>query len=48
MIDTSNKEIQSHYDFIVVEKHAVLGGNAARLFPRLHSLVQSLPKDSKP
>ena len=24
-----------------VEKHAVLGGNAARLFPRLHSLVQS-------
>src|SRR5258705_7702154 len=31
-----------------LEKHAVLGGNAARLFPRLHSLVQSLPKDSKP
>jgi predicted TIM-barrel fold metal-dependent hydrolase len=31
-----------------LEKHAVLGVNAARLFPRLHSLVQSLCKDSKP
>src|SRR5882724_2719128 len=31
-----------------LEKHAVLGGNAARLFLRLHSLVQSLPKDGKP
>src|SRR5438445_7433471 len=31
-----------------LEKHAVLGGNAARLFPRLHSLVQSLCKGSKP
>ena len=31
-----------------LEKHAVLGGNASRLFPRLHSLIQSLPKDSKP
>ena len=31
-----------------LEKHAILGGNAARLFPRLHSLVQSLRKDSKP
>jgi predicted TIM-barrel fold metal-dependent hydrolase len=30
------------------EKHAVLGGNAARLFPRLYSLVQSLGWDSKP
>ncbi len=29
-------------------RHVVLGGNAARLFPRLHSLVQSLCKDSKP
>src|SRR5882724_7142122 len=31
-----------------LEKHAVLGSNAARLFPRLHSLVQSFRKDSKP
>jgi aminocarboxymuconate-semialdehyde decarboxylase len=30
-----------------LEKHAVLGGNAARLFPRLDSLVQTLPKDSE-
>jgi aminocarboxymuconate-semialdehyde decarboxylase len=30
-----------------MEKQAVLGGNAARLFPRLHSFVQTLPKDSK-
>jgi aminocarboxymuconate-semialdehyde decarboxylase len=30
------------------EKHAVLGGNASRLFPRLYSLIQSLAKDSKP
>src|SRR5258706_622147 len=30
------------------ERRAVLGGNASRLFPRLHSLIQSLPKDSKP
>jgi aminocarboxymuconate-semialdehyde decarboxylase len=29
------------------EKHAVLGGNASRLFPRLYSLIQSLGKDSK-
>jgi hypothetical protein len=31
-----------------LEKHAILGGNAARLFPRLHSLVQSFRNDSKP
>jgi len=31
-----------------LERRAVLGGNASRLFPRLHSLTQSLPKDSKP
>jgi 6-methylsalicylate decarboxylase len=30
------------------ERRAVLGGNASRLFPRLHSLIQSLAKDSKP
>ena len=30
-----------------LEKHAVLGGNAARLFPRLYSLLQSLDKDGK-
>jgi aminocarboxymuconate-semialdehyde decarboxylase len=29
-----------------LERHAVLGGNAARLFSRLHSLVQGLPKDA--
>jgi len=29
------------------EKHAVLGGNASRLFPRLYSVIQSLGKDSK-
>jgi 6-methylsalicylate decarboxylase len=29
------------------EKHAVLGGTASRLFPRLHSSVQTLPTDSK-
>ncbi len=31
-----------------LEKDAILGRNAAHLFPRLHSLVQSLPKNSKP
>jgi predicted TIM-barrel fold metal-dependent hydrolase len=30
-----------------LEKHAVLGGNASRLFPRLYSLIQRLGKDSK-
>ena len=31
-----------------LERRAILGGNAARLFPRLYSLIQSLGKDSKP
>jgi predicted TIM-barrel fold metal-dependent hydrolase len=31
-----------------LEKHAILGGNASRLFPRPYSLVQSFRKDSKP
>jgi 6-methylsalicylate decarboxylase len=30
-----------------LEKHAVLGGHASHLFPRLYSLIQSLGKDSK-
>ena len=30
------------------ERRSILAGNAARLFPRLDSLIQSLPKDSKP
>jgi len=30
-----------------LERHAVLGGNASHLFPRLYSLIQSLSKDSK-
>jgi aminocarboxymuconate-semialdehyde decarboxylase len=30
-----------------LEKHAGLGGNASRLFPRLYSVIQSLGKDSK-
>ena len=30
-----------------LEKQAVLGGNAARLFARLHSFVKTLSKDSK-
>jgi len=30
------------------EKHAVLGGTASRLFPRLHSVIESLPGDRKP
>jgi len=30
-----------------LEKHAVLGGNASSLFPRLYSVIQSLAKDGK-
>jgi 6-methylsalicylate decarboxylase len=29
------------------ERRVILGGNASRLFPRLHSLIESLGKDSK-
>ena len=44
----ANQRISESSELNDSERRAVLGGNASRLFPRLHSLIQSLPKDSKP
>ncbi len=41
------QRILDSFELNHLEKHAVLGGNASRLFPRLYSLIQSLDKDSK-
>jgi len=41
------QRILDSFELNHLEKHAVLGGNASHLFPRLYSLIQSLGKDSK-
>ena len=41
------QRILDSFELNHLEKHAVLGGNASLLFPRLYSLIQSLDKDSK-
>jgi len=44
----AKQRILESYELIDSEKHAVLGGTASRLFPRLHSLIESFPGDRKP
>src|SRR6266566_2390421 len=39
------QRILDSFELNHLEKHAVLGGNASHLFPRLYSSVQSLGKD---
>ncbi len=41
------QRILDSFELNHLEKHAVLGGSASHLFPRLYSLIQSLGKDSK-
>ena len=44
----AKQRILESYELIDSEKHAVLGGTTSRLFPRLHSLIESFPGDRKP
>jgi len=43
----AKQRVLTSFELNHLEKHAVLGGNASHLFPRLYSLIQSLGKDSK-
>ncbi|HXQ34270.1 MAG TPA: amidohydrolase family protein, partial [Anaerolineales bacterium] len=44
----SKQRISKSAELSDLEKHAILGGNASRLLPRLHSLVPVFSSDSKP